>query len=98
MSPDSLEALACELLSESKKDSFLYVRRPASCRMHSRVRKVNMERINLAEKFALFEEHWTPKILAEANGNWSRLQKGRARLSGTLMRMKTSCSLCSRAC
>jgi mannose-6-phosphate isomerase-like protein (cupin superfamily) len=35
-----------------------------------------MERINLVQKFALFEEHWTPKILAEANGQWVKIAKG----------------------
>jgi len=35
-----------------------------------------MECINLAEKFGLFEEHWTPKILAEANGQLVKIAKG----------------------
>ena len=26
-----------------------------------------MNKVNLAEKFALFSEHWTPKIIAELN-------------------------------
>lgn len=35
-----------------------------------------MERINLAEKFALFEEHWSPKILSEVNGQLVKIAKG----------------------
>ena len=35
-----------------------------------------MERIDLAEKFALFNEHWTPKILAEVNGQLVKIAKG----------------------
>ena len=27
----------------------------------------NVNKVNLAEKFALFSEHWTPKIIAELN-------------------------------
>lgn len=27
-----------------------------------------MEKINLSEKFALFDDHWSPKIIAELNG------------------------------
>ena len=35
-----------------------------------------MERISLTEKFGLFEEHWTPKILAESNGQLVKIAKG----------------------
>ena len=35
-----------------------------------------MKRINLAEKFTLFDEHWAPKILAEANGQLIKIAKG----------------------
>jgi mannose-6-phosphate isomerase-like protein (cupin superfamily) len=34
-----------------------------------------MEKINLAEKFALFDEHWSPKIVAELNGQYLKLVK-----------------------
>jgi mannose-6-phosphate isomerase-like protein (cupin superfamily) len=27
-----------------------------------------MEKVNLAEKFALFSEHWSPRVLGELNG------------------------------
>jgi mannose-6-phosphate isomerase-like protein (cupin superfamily) len=31
--------------------------------------------INLTEKFTRFTEHWTPKIIAEANGQYVKLAK-----------------------
>jgi mannose-6-phosphate isomerase-like protein (cupin superfamily) len=34
-----------------------------------------MERINLAEKYALFSEHFTPKIIGEANGQYVKIAK-----------------------
>ena len=34
-----------------------------------------MDKINLAEKFALFNEHWSPKIAAELNGQQVKLVK-----------------------
>lgn len=34
-----------------------------------------MEKVNLAEKFGLFAEHWTPKIVAELNGQQVKLAK-----------------------
>ena len=34
-----------------------------------------MLKINLAEKFALFQEHWSPKIVAELNGQQVKLAK-----------------------
>ncbi len=37
-----------------------------------------MEKVNLAEKFALFHEHWSPKIVGELNGQHVKL----ARLKG----------------
>jgi mannose-6-phosphate isomerase-like protein (cupin superfamily) len=36
-----------------------------------------MERINLAEKLALFSSHWDPKIVAELNGQHVKLVKFR---------------------
>ncbi|MDP5142583.1 cupin domain-containing protein [Rheinheimera baltica] len=37
-------------------------------------------KINIAEKFALFDEHWTPKIIAQANGQLVKLAKGSGKL------------------
>ncbi|HZG99851.1 MAG TPA: cupin domain-containing protein [Flavisolibacter sp.] len=34
-----------------------------------------MEKINLAEKFSLFTEHWSPKIVGELNGQQVKLVK-----------------------
>lgn len=34
-----------------------------------------MEKINLAEKFSLFDEQWSPKIVAELNGQQVKLAK-----------------------
>ncbi len=34
-----------------------------------------MQKINLAEKFSLFSEHWRPKLVAELNGQHVKLVK-----------------------
>jgi mannose-6-phosphate isomerase-like protein (cupin superfamily) len=34
-----------------------------------------MERVNLAEKFGLFDEYWSPKIVGELNGQHIKLAK-----------------------
>jgi mannose-6-phosphate isomerase-like protein (cupin superfamily) len=34
-----------------------------------------MEKVNLAEKFRLFSEHWSPKIVGELNGQHVKLAK-----------------------
>lgn len=34
-----------------------------------------MERINLAEKFSLFSEQWSPKVVAELNGQHVKIAK-----------------------
>ena len=34
-----------------------------------------MEKVNLAEKFALFAEHWSPKVVGELNGQQVKLVK-----------------------
>jgi len=34
-----------------------------------------MTKINLKEKFSLFDEHWTPKIIGELNGQYVKLAK-----------------------
>lgn len=34
-----------------------------------------MEKINLSEKLGLFSEHWSPKIIAELNGQQVKLAK-----------------------
>ena len=34
-----------------------------------------MKKINLRDKFSLFTEHWTPKVVAELNGQHVKLAK-----------------------
>lgn len=34
-----------------------------------------MEKINLQEKLSLFQEHWSPKIVGELNGQYVKLAK-----------------------
>ena len=34
-----------------------------------------MDKVNLAQKFSLFDEHWTPKIVEELNGQHVKLAK-----------------------
>jgi mannose-6-phosphate isomerase-like protein (cupin superfamily) len=34
-----------------------------------------MDKVNLAQKFSLFDEHWTPKIVGELNGQHVKLAK-----------------------
>ena len=34
-----------------------------------------MQKINLAEKLAMFSEHWSPKIVGELNGQYVKLTK-----------------------
>jgi mannose-6-phosphate isomerase-like protein (cupin superfamily) len=34
-----------------------------------------MEKVNIAQKLALFEEHWSPKIVGELNGQYVKLVK-----------------------
>lgn len=34
-----------------------------------------MEKVNLAQKFSLFSEHWSPKIVGELNGQHVKLVK-----------------------
>lgn len=36
---------------------------------------INMNKINLAEKFTLFSEHWRPKVVAELNGQQVKVVK-----------------------
>ena len=34
-----------------------------------------MEKVNLAEKFELFNDHWSPKVIGELNGQTVKLAK-----------------------
>ncbi len=35
----------------------------------------SVEKVNVAEKLALFDEHWTPKVVGELNGQHVKLVK-----------------------
>jgi len=39
-----------------------------------------MQKININEKFGLFDEEWTPKVLAESNGQFVKIAKGSGEL------------------
>ena len=39
-----------------------------------------MKKINIEEKFTLFSEEWTPKIIAESNGQLVKIAKGSGEL------------------
>jgi len=34
-----------------------------------------MEKVNLAEKFAVFDEYWSPKLIGELNGQFVKIAK-----------------------
>ena len=36
-----------------------------------------MKKINIAEKFSLFNEYWTPKIIGDTNGQYVKLAKAK---------------------
>jgi mannose-6-phosphate isomerase-like protein (cupin superfamily) len=38
-------------------------------------KEATVEKVNLIEKFTLFDEHWTPKIVGELNGQYVKLAK-----------------------
>jgi len=39
-----------------------------------------MNKINIGEKFSLFTEEWTPKVIAESNGQLVKIAKGSGEL------------------
>ena len=39
-----------------------------------------MNKINISEKFELFTEEWTPKIISESNGQLVKIAKGSGEL------------------
>lgn len=43
-------------------------------------RSTRKNKVNLQDKFAKFEEVWTPKIVAESNGQLVKLAKGKDKL------------------
>lgn len=43
--------------------------------MHRPETEDTMEKVNLSEKFSLFDEYWSPKIVGELNGQFVKLVK-----------------------
>ncbi len=39
-----------------------------------------MDKISLSEKFTRFDEHWSPKLIGELNGQYVKLAKGKGEL------------------
>lgn len=39
-----------------------------------------MDKVNLEQKFELFNKHWTPKIIGEANGQYVKLAKAQGEM------------------
>lgn len=39
------------------------------------VRESSLEKVNLAQKFGLFKEHWSPKIVGELNDSYVKVAK-----------------------
>ncbi len=39
-----------------------------------------MNKVNISEKFELFTQEWTPKIIAESNGQLVKIAKGSGEL------------------
>ena len=39
-----------------------------------------MDKVDINEKFALFDEHWTPKIIGQSNGQLVKIAKGQGEL------------------
>ena len=50
-----------------------------------------MEKVNLAEKFALITEHWRPKVVGELNGQEVKLVNSEASFHGIVTKRKTKC-------
>ena len=40
------------------------------------IEEIIVQKVNVTEKFSLFDEQWTPKIVAESNGQLVKLAKG----------------------
>ena len=51
-----------------------------------------MEKVNLAQKFSLFDEYWSPRIAGELNDSYVTLASSKASLSGITTRLRMNCS------
>lgn len=56
-----------------------------------------MDKVNLSEKFTLFNDHWKPRIAGELNGQHVKLVKFVGAFDGTITTTKTSYSWLFRA-
>ena len=52
--------------------------------------------INIKDKFDSFNEHWTPKIVGELNGQFVKLANLRMNSYGTATNMRMNFSWCLR--
>jgi mannose-6-phosphate isomerase-like protein (cupin superfamily) len=43
--------------------------------VRSKDREDNMDKVNLKQKFKLFDEHWSPKLVGELNGQQVKIAK-----------------------
>jgi hypothetical protein len=50
-----------------------------------------MNKASLSEKFALIDEHWRPKVIAQLNGQEVKLVKFQGCSLGIIMMMPTKC-------
>lgn len=44
------------------------------------IKDSSLSKINISEKFGLFSDEWTPKVLAESNGQLVKIAKGTGEL------------------
>ena len=58
---------------------------------------MSYEAINLRKKFALFDEQWQPKVIAEMNDYQFKVVSCKATSFGTITRIRTRRSLSLRA-
>jgi mannose-6-phosphate isomerase-like protein (cupin superfamily) len=45
------------------------------CNYLHNFKSIKMEAVNILQKYSLFKEHWTPKIVGELNGQYVKLAK-----------------------
>jgi len=57
-----------------------------------------MGKINIKEKFSLFSEEWTPKIIAESNGQLVKIAKGSGELVWHLHKNEDELFIVFRGC
>ncbi|MEO5936037.1 MAG: hypothetical protein ABIP81_02380, partial [Terriglobales bacterium] len=58
---------------------------------------VTMEAVNLQQKFGLFQEHYSPKIVGELNGQHVKLVKFKGDFTWHTTSTRTKCSWWSKA-